>query len=187
MSQVSSDLDALATDSDVEALMNTSLDTAWGEELKHRLGADASAYVTVHRIAPSLIAKRPSPSERASMDFVRRKTSIPIPRDLRPDVSILVTDFIDGQMLYECWNKLGRFMQFRVACTLRLYLKQLRSLTSPLPGALGDQIVSGFLFEESEYGPFRSALRFRRFCEYIAFVGWETGLRQATRLGKVHR
>ncbi|TBU44712.1 hypothetical protein BD309DRAFT_990089 [Dichomitus squalens] len=183
---VSAELAAVTTDSDVMSLMHNVLDNTWGKELKSRLRAeDPSAHVTVNRITPSLIVKHPSPSERESMKFVRQNTTIPIPRDLCPDLSMLVMDFIDGEMLYECWDRLGRFMQFRVACTLRLYVKQLRSLTYSTPGALGDRLVSGILFEEYVYGPFRNARRFRRFCEYVAFEGWKAIARMAIGSGTV--
>ncbi|KAI1789342.1 hypothetical protein LXA43DRAFT_1021738 [Ganoderma leucocontextum] len=171
---VPSELAALATDSDVLKLMDNPLDVTWGEELKRRLGVEDAPYVTVNRITPSLVVKSPSPSERASLKFVRQNTSIPIPRDLCPHLSYLVMDFVDGKMLYECWDKLSRFMQFRIACTLRLYTKQLRSLTRPTPGALDSGRVRGAIFDEYVYGPFTSARSFRRFCESVAFHGWHT-------------
>lgn len=149
-------------------------DVVWGEELKRRLGAEDAPCVTVNRIASSLVVKSPTPSERAALKFVRQNTSIPIPRDLCPHLSYLVMDFVDGRMLYECWDKLSRFMQFRVACTLRLYIKQLRSLTHPTPGALDSGRIRGAMFDEFLYGPFTSARSFRRFCEFIAFQGWHT-------------
>ncbi|PIL23322.1 hypothetical protein GSI_14633 [Ganoderma sinense ZZ0214-1] len=169
---VSAELAPLTSDSDVVNLMDQPLDTAWGEELKRRLGAEDAPYVTVNKISPSLIVKDPSGSERASMALVREKTTIPIPRDLCPHLSCLVMDFIDGEMLYECWDRLSRFMQFRVACTLRRYTKQLRSLTRPAPGGLGDGCVRGVVFSDSVYGPFPTARSFRQFCELVAFRGW---------------
>ncbi|PIL23323.1 hypothetical protein GSI_14634 [Ganoderma sinense ZZ0214-1] len=171
-SDVSAELARLKSDSDVSDLMDQPLDTAWGEGLKLRLGAEDAPYVTVNRISPSLIVKAPSVSERASMALVREKTTIPVPRDLCPHLSYLVMDLVDGEMLYECWDKLSRFMQFRVACTLRRYTKQLRSLTRLAPGRLGDGRVSGIVFDDSVYGPFSTARSFSRFCGLVAFHGW---------------
>ena len=153
-------------------LVDQPLDIAWGEELKRRLGAEDAPYVTVNRISPSLIVKAPSASERASMALVRQHTTIPVPRDLCPHLSYLVMDFVDGEMLYECWDKLSRLKRFRVACTLRQYMKQLRSLTRPAPGRLGDGCASGVVFDDSVYGPFPSLRSFRHFSELVAFHGW---------------
>ncbi|TFY76978.1 hypothetical protein EWM64_g7035 [Hericium alpestre] len=181
---VSSELASLATDSDILKLMNNPLDSAWGESLKRRLGVEDALYVTVNRITPSLVVKRPMLSERASLDFVRKNTSIPIPHDLCPHLPYLVMHFVDGEMLYESWDKLSRFMQFRIACTLRLYTKQLRSLTGPAPGALVDGRVNGAVFDENVYGPFTDAQSFRRFCEFVAFCGWKTRVLGAVGDGK---
>ncbi|KAI1794471.1 hypothetical protein LXA43DRAFT_142471 [Ganoderma leucocontextum] len=178
-SDVSAELAALKADSDVAELMDLPLDAAWGEELKRRLGAEDAPYVTVNRISPSLIVKSPSGSERASMGFVRKNTTIPVPRDLCPHLAYLVMDFVDGQMLYECWDKLSRFMQFRAACTLRRYTKQLRSLTRPTPGALDNSCVSGVVFDDSVYGPFTTTRSFRQFCELVAFQGWRAKVLRA--------
>ena len=131
-----------------------------------------ASHVTVNRITASLVVKNPSPSERATLDFVRKNTTIPIPRDLCPHLSYLVMDFVDGEMLYECWDKLSRIMQFRIACTLRLYTKQLRSLTHSVPGALDSGRIRGAMFDQFVYGPFASVRSFRQFCEFVAFQGW---------------
>ncbi|PIL32625.1 hypothetical protein GSI_05329 [Ganoderma sinense ZZ0214-1] len=181
---IPSELATLATDADVLELMNNPLDAAWGENLKRRLGAEDALYVTVNRITPSLVVKRPTHSERATLEFVRQNTKIPVPRDHCPHLSYLVMDFIDGEMLYECWDKLSRFMQFRIACTLRLYMKQLCSLTRSTPGALLDGRVGGAIFDENVYGPFPDAQSFRRFCEFVAFHGWKTRMLGAIGDGK---
>ena len=128
----------------------------------------------VHRVSHSLLAKRAEPSERASMDYVREHTTIPIPRIHRPDMSTLLMDLIDGDMLYECWDRMSIFMQFRIACTLRLYVKQLRSLRRETVGAVDTGYVGGILFGEDLYGPYNSLPDFRRFCEYVSYVGCRT-------------
>ncbi|KAJ8481394.1 hypothetical protein ONZ51_g6031 [Trametes cubensis] len=113
------ELDALVTDHDVSVLVDKA--AGWDEDLKKRLHAEDAGGVGVHRITSSLLAKVPaSSSERASMEYVRQHTSIPIPRTYHPHLSWLLMDFIDGDMLLECWPKQSRFMQFRIACTLRL-------------------------------------------------------------------
>lgn len=107
------------------------------------------------------------------MEYVRQHTTIPVPRIHHPHLDWLVMDYVDGEMLYECWHKQSAFMQFRIACTLRLYIKQLRSLKGTNVGALDSGQVSGILFQDYEFGPFDSTRRFKRFCEYVSLVGWD--------------
>ena len=107
------------------------------------------------------------------MEYVRRYTTIPVPRIHHPDLDWLVMDHIEGEMLYECWHKQSTFMQFRIACTLRLYIRQLRSLKDANVGALSSGQVSGILFQDYNFGPFDSARRFKGFCEYVSLVGWD--------------
>jgi len=64
-------------------------------------------------------------------------------------------------------------MQFRIACTLRLYVRQLQTLKHECVGALQSGRVGGIFFDESLYGPFDSVRRFRQFCELVAFEGWQ--------------
>ena len=64
-------------------------------------------------------------------------------------------DRIEGHSRDRTWETLSLFMQFRIACTLRCYVKQLHSFTSTLPGH--DGIVSGDPFFCSEHGPFEDA------------------------------
>ena len=105
------------------------------------------------------------------MLFVRRNTRIPVPQ---PRYAIgdswLLMDRIEGHSLDRTWETLSLFMQFRIACTLRCYVKQLRGFTSTLPGH--DGIVSGDPFFCCEHGPFEDANRLRLFCEMVAFMGW---------------
>ncbi|RPD67515.1 hypothetical protein L226DRAFT_478029 [Lentinus tigrinus ALCF2SS1-7] len=172
-SDISSELSQITSDEDLYNRLRTEFDMAWGDRLKQRLHAEASPWsVGVHRITHSLVAKRRVPSERASMEYVRQNTSIPIPRTYLPNISMLVMDFIDGDMLHECWNKLGLFRRFRIACTLRVYVNQMRTLRRPAVGAVDTGYMGGILFGDSRHGPFESLSRFRRFCEYVACVGW---------------
>lgn len=151
------------------------MDKSWAKHLLQRLHLeDFPMSPRVHRISHSLLAKRAEPSERTSMDYVQKHTTIPIPRIHRPDMGTLLMDLIDGDMLYECWDRLSMFTQFRVACTLRLYVKQLRSLRRETVGAVDAGYVGGILFGEDLYGPYNSLQHFRWFCEYVSYVGWRT-------------
>ncbi|KAA1475134.1 hypothetical protein DENSPDRAFT_825497 [Dentipellis sp. KUC8613] len=172
---VNAELAMVQTQDDVERLANDTMTAAWNRELKHRLQIEHSwGSPRVHHITPSLVAKESGPFERASMEFVRRHTTIPIPNFYHHHLPSLLMDFIDGEMLYECWDMQTWFMQFRIACTLRTYVKQLRMLKRPNAGHLHDGYVSGIFFSEGDYGPFDSIVSFRRFCTHVAYLGWET-------------
>ncbi|KAI0705739.1 hypothetical protein C8T65DRAFT_652609 [Cerioporus squamosus] len=175
-SDVSAELSEIESDAAVYKRLQSEMDKAWATRLKQRLHVEnISMSPRVHRISHSLLAKRAQPSEHANMDYVRQHTTIPIPRIHRPDISpTLIMDLIEGEMLLECWDKLGFLTRFRIACTLRLYVKQLRSLRRPAPGAVDTRYVSGLLFGEDCYGPYDSLRRFRQFCEYVSSVGWQT-------------
>ncbi|KAI0375157.1 hypothetical protein BV20DRAFT_1009276 [Pilatotrama ljubarskyi] len=169
--RVDDEISSITTDGDVARLVRDA--AAWDEELKRRLHAEDARSVAVHRITPSLLAKATaSSSERASMEYVRRHTSIPVPRTYHPHLSWLLMEYIDGHMLSECWSTLSALMQFRIACTLRLYVKQMRSLHRPTPGAFDTGYVGGIFFQEEKYGPFDSVRRFRQFCDWVSFEGW---------------
>ncbi|KAI0361448.1 hypothetical protein OH77DRAFT_429574 [Trametes cingulata] len=177
------ELAEIATDEDVKRLVEGA--TAWDEELKIRLDARDARCVGIHRITPCLIAKAAFySSEQASMEYARRHTSIPIPRTHHPHLSWLLMDYIDGEMLRECWAKQSSFMQFRIACTLRLYLRQLHSLRGPSVGTVDTGKVGGIYFQEEQYGPFESVRRFRQFCNWVSFEGWYMRAHAVQRAGK---
>ncbi len=145
----------------------------WDREFLQRVNVQASLNeVSCHLITPSLIAKLSGPSEYESMEYVRQHTSIPVPR-VYQDSPWMIMDYVDGRMLYECWNELSRFMQFRIACTLRLYVKQLHSLKGERPGYIVDGIIPGIVFglDYKQFGPLDSARRFRQMCEFASIVG----------------
>ncbi|KAL1745331.1 hypothetical protein HDZ31DRAFT_36720 [Schizophyllum fasciatum] len=171
---VDSELTAIHGDDDVHRLCRSAMTNAWNEHLQRVLDAPSPESLPAHRITESLVAKYPTRSERASMEFVRRETSIPVPRVHRPDLEMLVMDLIEGHNLLELWLHQSRFMHFRIACTLRLYVKQLRALTSPCVGGLANGRVHGILFGERAFNSFPSALHFRRLCEMVVCSVWRT-------------
>ena len=100
-------------------------------------------------IAHNMTIKYSSPYELYNMDFIRRNTTIPVPQPRhRHVVNWLITDYVPGRTLEECWDSLSMFMQFRIACTLRGYIKQLQSLKGSTPGA-PDGYVRGALFNNT--------------------------------------
>ncbi|PPQ89933.1 hypothetical protein CVT25_009988 [Psilocybe cyanescens] len=126
------------------------------------------------KIAPTLILKRLDPSERFNNIFVRAHTNIPVPQPRYLHLKkALITDFIPGSMLLACWDSLSAFYQFRIACTLRRYVSQMRRITSERPGSIDRGLVKGHLFEPDLWnGPFRDVETFRNWIQHIAYTGW---------------
>ncbi|KZV66633.1 hypothetical protein PENSPDRAFT_688835 [Peniophora sp. CONT] len=176
---VRDELLTIKDDDHVWELTDSTLSQNWEHDIKTSLPEDirdASSYFPAHRISHSLIAKSPTNSERASMEFVRQYTTIPVPRTHLPNLGWLIMDRIDGETLLSCWGKLSWFRQLRVACTLRLYVKQLRALKRSYPGNIVDGRVGGLLFQHDVstqgFGPYDSTDALRRFCMYAAHMGW---------------
>ncbi|KAG6813240.1 hypothetical protein H0H92_012877 [Tricholoma furcatifolium] len=118
---------------------------------------------TVAKVSESDVPKAPCRYEMDNGNFVRAHTDILIPRYhrlVRPASqmtrTILLSQYISGRTLGQCWDTLGPWMQFRVALTLRHYIRQLRSLSSSVPGPVGEQpqLCYGPHFIEGGAGPF---------------------------------
>ncbi|KAJ3501455.1 hypothetical protein NLJ89_g9328 [Agrocybe chaxingu] len=129
------------------------------------------------RISPTLIAKPLKLLEWANTVYARRSfPGIPIPQPRYPHLKYWsVSDFVPGRMLLECWGSLGAFMQFRIACTLRCYVAQMRKATRSIPGSVDGGHVSGNIFcpgTTGFHGPFESANRFRDWINEGTFQGW---------------
>ncbi|KAH9941726.1 uncharacterized protein BXZ73DRAFT_98121 [Epithele typhae] len=173
--QIDNEVDALLK-SDPARLKNTDLDVQWAEDLKRRFHLSPSTSMTVWRVSPSLVMKKFDRFEITAMDFVRHGTTLPVTRVRSSnDRRWMFTEYIDGETLLDCWDNLSIIRRFRVACTLRLYLKQLRSLPRPpglTVGELQTGYTSSFVFGDALYAPFPSLGHFRRFCNYAASFGW---------------
>jgi hypothetical protein len=102
-----------------------------------------------------------APHVEASMiEFVRTRTTIPIPRVRRrfsdeEGSSIIVMDYIQGEPLDHVWPSLSLWSRLWVAMTLRRYIRQLRQINSSVPGPLADspERCCGLVFG-GERGPF---------------------------------
>jgi len=140
--------------------------------------------IASRKITPNLIAKRTNEYELANIQFVRRHTKIPVPqpRYVHLGPTWLVQDFVHGRMLLECWSSLGFLMQFRIACTLRGYISQLRKLPGTIPGSVVEGHTSGCLFDDIQCGPFPSLWSFKSFCEEVAWHAWATTARYRLRM-----
>ncbi|THG93599.1 hypothetical protein EW026_g7679 [Hermanssonia centrifuga] len=106
---------------------------------------DGYGQMKIYKITDKVVVKRTLgrtfddavqvPHEALAMDFVRKHTSIPVPRVLRTiqtedaeDELFYVMDFVDGQQLRHVWPTLSIWGKLRVAWTLRSYIRQLRRI-----------------------------------------------------------
>ncbi|KAJ3555272.1 hypothetical protein NM688_g2672 [Phlebia brevispora] len=159
-------------ESTINTLIQSPETRAWDEALMKF--ATSWGGSTSHKITSDLIVKRLDPVEYATMCYIRSHTGIPVPQPRYPHLKKwLVMDFIDGRMLLECWDSLSWWMQLRIACTLRGYVRQLRRLKSARPGSIIDRTIKDHtLFDDQPCGPFVSSTQFRLWSEYIAHGGW---------------
>lgn len=74
-------------------------------------------------------------------------------------------------------------MKFRIACTIRHYISQLRCLRGTLPGRLEDQVVDGLLFEHE----FRSIGHFQKRREMISMTRWCSTAAHLKNVGMLHK
>lgn len=159
-------------DNTVTKLTQTPDARAWDEAVaKYSTMYDSS---TSHKITPELVVKRANAAEYAGMLYVRSHTRIPVPQPRYPHLhSWLVMDLVDGTMLLECWESLSWWMKFRVACTLRGYVRQLRALKGTRPGSVLDGVITSHaLFDNARVGPFEDAAQFQSWCEWIVHSSW---------------
>ena len=171
-SQVDAELAELATIEDADRLLDGEDNQRWRRDFMRQFNREDMSALALHRLTPSLISKRFEHEEVDHLEFVRQNTTIPVPRIHQAPCGWPVMDFIEGEMLCLCWDRLSPLMQFRVACTMRLYVKQLRGIKRDTVGRLKSGRVGGLICEWGEYDPFETAGHFARFCEYITFSFW---------------
>ncbi|KAG6808018.1 hypothetical protein H0H92_005668 [Tricholoma furcatifolium] len=118
------------------------------------------------------IVEPPCHLEMDTGNMVRIHTNIPVPRYHRivkpascPKRTIILSRYVPGRTLAQCWDEFGFLMQFRIALTLRYYIRQLRTMTSSVPGPVGDgpQVCYGTHFTEYGSGPFPSYIELSAF------------------------
>jgi aminoglycoside phosphotransferase (APT) family kinase protein len=111
--------------------------------------------------------------EERALDFVRKHTSIPVPKVHRcirlPTSAYLVLEKIEGARLDKLWPSLSSSQRSEVVSTLRDYVHQLREASAyyprrHIPGPIAKTpqkcYGAGWLFGEDEYGPFISSKQF---------------------------
>ncbi|KAH8110138.1 kinase-like domain-containing protein [Phellopilus nigrolimitatus] len=125
-------------------------------------------YAWVTRICADTVVKfgqdlRVPSAEALAIEFVRANTDIPVPRlrrtILHKGLLHMVIDYVEGKLLSEVWPTFSSWERFRVAWTLRRYIRQLRRISSPLsatPGPLGPspRPCEGNMFGTRSRGPF---------------------------------
>lgn len=99
--------------------------------------------------------------EGAAFEFVRMRTTIPIPRIRRTiedeeGYTFIVMDYIPGERLDHVWPSLSLWSKLWVALTLRRYIRQLRQINSSVPGPVADspQKCDNYMFVGKPCGPF---------------------------------
>ena len=167
----------------VQSLVQTDEVRNWEKHLHKYMSSLGS--MSVHKITPDILVKHLIGSEYATMEYIRANTHIPVPQPrYRHLKRWTAMDYIDATMLLECWDSLSWWMQLRIACTLRGYVRQLRRLKSARPGPVTDGIMTqNTLFDDQTRGPFGSSTHFRVWCEYIAHNAWVTTMRYCTSTG----
>ncbi|CCA74642.1 hypothetical protein PIIN_08594 [Serendipita indica DSM 11827] len=118
--------------------------------------------------------------EMQAIDLISSSTEIPVPKAAIVQTNALILTLIPGVPLSRCWDKLGPFVQFRIFCTLRTYIRQLSNLpTSEKPGPMVG-LVRGALFEHEDiYNVFPTWMRFQCWCEALGSRGWNVIARLA--------
>lgn len=178
--QVEGELEAINADpsqDSIQTRIRSPLSRDWENAIRASLPEDVRNVdpFPAHRISPSLVAKRPTVSERESMEFVRRHTTIPVPRVFSNDAELLFMQLVEAQTLLACWDTLPWFLQLRIACTLRMYLKEMRALKRSYPGNIVDGRIDGIFFTDnsrSKFGRCQSPDDLRRICTYAAYLAW---------------
>ncbi|TFY60644.1 hypothetical protein EVG20_g7346 [Dentipellis fragilis] len=127
---------------------------------------------SVRRIASDVVMKANGgliKNEVSTMAMALNSTSILIPR-IRRTVNLgnfegFVMDYILGQRVSDCWDRLSLWRRFRLFWTLRGYIRQLQCVVVtrkaqkdqfPGPIASEPQVCAGFMFTEFGAGPFSS-------------------------------
>ena len=177
ISQTADPIELELNDELVQSLVQTEEVRKWEEHLYPYMSSLGA--MSVHKITPNILAKSHNDSEYATMEYVRANTRIPVPQPRFPHLKRWTAmDFIDATMLLACWDSLSWWMQLRIACTLRGYVRQLRALTGTRPGPVTDGIIREHsLFDDQERGPFASSTHFRVWCEFNAHSSWVSAMR----------
>ncbi|KAF8626002.1 hypothetical protein AX17_006725 [Amanita inopinata Kibby_2008] len=130
----------------------------------------SSSCLNTRRITSDLVLRTVPQQESYEafiMKYVAENTTIPIPRIHRilvdPDKTHIFMEYIEGTDLASAWPKMNIWRKFRVAWTIRRYVKQLRGLKLPepdVPGPFDDSgrplRCKGHFFTNDGAGPFAS-------------------------------
>lgn len=122
----------------------TSLVTNWRSEFCEWIGC-RSLWGRAERIGYRKLVKYGYPNEALTLEFIRRRTTIPVPRvhDCFTDAAYpdrmtqIIMDYVPGVELEKVWLTMTPEDQLCIIHQLRDYLKELRSLIPPAPGYVG--------------------------------------------------
>jgi tRNA A-37 threonylcarbamoyl transferase component Bud32 len=111
-------------------------------------------------------------SEAASMNFVRSKTSIPVPEvyDIYEDATdpqryLLLMEYIEGDVLRDVWDTMSLEEKEEVVGQLRGYMDELRQIQGAFVGSVEGGSCNDQVFEcddEKSYGPYETEEAFNQ-------------------------
>ncbi|KAK2813997.1 hypothetical protein FQN50_000401 [Emmonsiellopsis sp. PD_5] len=130
-----------------------------------RLVADEC--VNVYRIDERTVAKLCDPrrlAEAKAMQFVRAKTSVPVPEvyDAYVDEStsrgIILMEYVEGDVLRDVWDKLNPSQRSEVISQLRSFMDQLHAIKGDFIGSVDGTPCDDPVFcaELGGFGPYKS-------------------------------
>jgi serine/threonine protein kinase len=122
-------------------------------------------------------------SEAASMNFVRSKTSIPVPEvydvykdETDPENYLLLMEYVEGDVLRDVWDTMSLEEKEEIARQLRGYMDELRDIEGTLIGTVEGGPCNDQVFESDEknrYGPYETEDAFNE--GIVAAIGTFSG------------
>jgi tRNA A-37 threonylcarbamoyl transferase component Bud32 len=110
-------------------------------------------------------------SEAASMNFVRSKTSIPVPEvydvyidETDPQKYLLLMEYIEGDVLRDVWDTMSLEEKEKLVGQLRGYVDELREIGGAFIGRVDSGPCNDQVFEsdENSYGPYETEEAFNK-------------------------
>ncbi|KAI0905956.1 kinase-like protein [Ustulina deusta] len=102
-------------------------------------------------------------SEAEAMRFVRKHTTIPVPRVYATTSKTITMDYIEGIGLDKAWNSLSDVDRVEITNQLRSYLDQLRAIKGSYVGGVGRTPAIDERRFSDEGGPFESEAEWNDF------------------------
>ena len=130
-----------------------------------------------------------TPSEAKAMQFVRDRTTIPVPKVHYVTETAIMMDFIDGHRLSDVWNSLPKEEKAEIKKQLRNYLFQLRAIEGDYIGLFDGEPAVDVRRVCVTGGPFNTEAEFNDFLLTNVSGSCPTAVREMakTQLGSKHK